>query len=505
LSSFFASRWSSIGVKVMLVLFFLHLWLRSWATGGRWDLNEQIAFGHRLCSGQPFYANGISDLGVPSSPYFPGVGVLSGILEYLVGPDLYIVNRGMLMLAVVVGVIYFKQLLAITKILFPQIPIRFVTVTLCLIWVAQFRVYMGYLIEFKPDTLLLVLASSLFLMMNSYGFNKSTFVLTLFILLICTWVKQTSFLVYVFAFLLVLSIEKISRVYEILVALIYGIVALVSLYFMFKIENLKYFTVDIMKEHPFFSVSEIVEIYRTALSDNFILVLMMGWAIIRCRVWFLPLLEQLKTNRRTLNYFCFASIWLAFSMLSSFKNGGNSGNVEVGMIAFCPLLVMVCYGILHDLEKVIKNPRAVKNLLMGTMILFLLMSFLRVYLSGKAFYLARQQHINAVDFLKESFVNGGKVFVDGETYLVASSAGLEVVSEAETIGHLMAAQSFDVSHIMKAIHDCYYDVLFISSNQPEMIQHAILDSYQPFISQNCPEFLKEKLWVPKTKFNRLVQ
>ena len=73
----------------LLTVFFLSLLFESFALGGRWDLNEQIAFSQRLMEGINSYANGQTDLFFPSSPYFPGVGYLSYIYSSIGFDDIY--------------------------------------------------------------------------------------------------------------------------------------------------------------------------------------------------------------------------------------------------------------------------------------------------------------------------------------------------------------------------------------------------------------------------------
>lgn len=78
--------WSK-SLKYLAILFigvfFLHLLCAGWIRGGRWDLNEQIAFAFRLIDGHSGYTNGGTDLFIPSSPYFPGVGILSALFIML--------------------------------------------------------------------------------------------------------------------------------------------------------------------------------------------------------------------------------------------------------------------------------------------------------------------------------------------------------------------------------------------------------------------------------------
>ena len=56
---------------LLAIIYFTHLYLASFLSGGRWVLIEQIAFAQRLLEGVASYANGMTDLFFPTSPYFP--------------------------------------------------------------------------------------------------------------------------------------------------------------------------------------------------------------------------------------------------------------------------------------------------------------------------------------------------------------------------------------------------------------------------------------------------
>ena len=105
----------------LLTVFFLSLLFESFALGGRWDLNEQIAFSQRLMEGINSYANGQTDLFFPSSPYFPGVGYLSYIYSSIGFDDIYFNEILMLTTAVLTGLLYSIMLQKLTFKLYPKI------------------------------------------------------------------------------------------------------------------------------------------------------------------------------------------------------------------------------------------------------------------------------------------------------------------------------------------------------------------------------------------------
>ena len=104
---------------LLIVVFFLYILVNSLIEGGRWDLNEQIAFGDRLSSGISTYANGITDLYFPSSPYFPGVGFLSALYQYIGIDNIYVNNQLMLLTAVFIGLVYFILLRKLSMLFLP--------------------------------------------------------------------------------------------------------------------------------------------------------------------------------------------------------------------------------------------------------------------------------------------------------------------------------------------------------------------------------------------------
>ena len=151
---------------LLIVVFFLYVLVTSLINGGRWDLNEQIAFGDRLSSGISTYANGITDLYFPSSPYFPGVGFLSALYQYIGIDNIYVNNQLMLLTAVFIGLVYFILLRKLTIKIYPTIPSIIVTSMLVLFFSTHFSGYIFYMKEFKPDTILLVFATIIFLILE---------------------------------------------------------------------------------------------------------------------------------------------------------------------------------------------------------------------------------------------------------------------------------------------------------------------------------------------------
>lgn len=157
----------------LIALFFITAALKSLVTGGRWDLNEQIAFAYRISDGIISYCNGITDLFFPSSPYFPGVGFLSYFYKILGIDDIFLNNQLMIITAVLIGILFFILIFKLTKKIYSSIPTNIIFVLGILLLIFNFRSCLDYMIEFKPDTILLVVGlTSIFLFESN---KKPTF------------------------------------------------------------------------------------------------------------------------------------------------------------------------------------------------------------------------------------------------------------------------------------------------------------------------------------------
>lgn len=486
------------GVKVLMAaltgVFFISLLMAGFLAGGRWDLNEQIAFGDRLVHETGTYAQGMSDLFFPSSPYFPGVGYLSAFFQLIGFDDIYINNRLMLLVAVGIGLLYFVLLRKLTLKLYPQLSGAAVTLILLFFYLTHFRSYISYMIEFKPDTVLLVIATLGFLLLQ--GDRKpgmANIAVVAVLLFVSVTFKQSFFLVYILIGLQVFVNAFFSVKEKIVILLFYGLVGLLALYVVFQAPGLYYFTVKVMGQHPMLDTRTIKDFFVAGIIANI--------AFIAILIFFL--IKNIRFSIFTIQgkYFLFAIVWFLFCAVSTAKLGGNVGNFEVGLIVFMPYVIYTTDGLVKRVYGKKIFLAAACTVLGAAALLY---SYRSVRIYSKVLEKYKQDHA-AIDFLSQNFA-GKNAFVDGNTYVVASVAGIHSLSELETAGHFDNVPEYDFQQMKNAIRQKKYNLFFISAGQNESfsffadkeIIKLVNENYKVYQNQNMPAHLEGRILVPKT-------
>lgn len=487
------TRVLSIG---LIIVFFITLLLRALITGGRWDLNEQIAFGDRLIRGFSSYSNGITDLFFPTSPYFPGVGYLSYFYQLIGLDNIYRNNQLMLLTALFVGFLYFILLKKLTLKLYPSISSIVVIIVLIILYATHFRAYMGYMIEFKPDTMLLVVATiTLFLLENSKKPNISDLICIGFLLFIATFFKQSFFILYFYVFLLVIINKYFSLKEKIIIIVSYGIIGIIALSLIFDISNLYYFSVDIMGQHPMLDIRSIVCFFKIGVIQNgLFLIAVLLFGIKRYKTFSVYNLEG--------KYFLFALLWFVFSAISTAKVGGNTGNFEVGIIVFIPFAI---FTIDYFFKKYYSKKEFVILIYVILIVGIVLYSYLGIRLFNRLSTKINDDKAS-IEFLSNNFENK-TAFVDGNTFIIAKMSNLKVLTEVETMGHFNNVPKYDFRRITKAISLKKYDLFLINEEaskafswfEDKNIEKEIYKNYSVYENSNMPKQLKGKILVPKNR------
>jgi len=476
----------------LMVIYFLHLLLMSLIKGGRWDLNEQIAFGQRLFEGVASYANGQTDLFFPSSPYFPGVGYLSYIFSALGLESVYVNEILMLITAVLIGAIYFILLQRLTLKIYPNISKTVVLSITAILFATHFKNYIGYMIEFKPDTILLVFGLlSLFLLEKENKPNFTSLLVVGLLLFLTTFFKQSFFIIYFLVYTLILFNRYFNIKEKIVILLAYSSGGLIALYLIFRIDNLYYFTIQTLGQHPMLDIKPIIYLLGISFIYNIIFCLLLLYFLYKRYNKFS--LESLETK-----YFAFALVWFIFSSLSTVKIGGNNGNVQVGLVVFVPFVVFV----LNELFKNFYNQKYFYSFVVSILFIFTLGYSLK-FVKNINFYVSKvNDDFKSIQYLSQRF-NSKNVFVDGNTYIVAKSSGLNILTEAETVGHFNGIPNYDMSRLKNAIDNKEYDLFFLAGDlayyKDKGIKKKIDQNYKIHTSKYLPSHLQNKLYVKKEK------
>jgi hypothetical protein len=493
-------KWSR--EKGLLLLLFILFWgdliIRTWATGGRYDMNEHLAFAERAFEGQWFYSNGVSDLGAPSSPYFPGIGFLALVFKWLGVDSTLLLNQVMLVMAVLCGLALFYLLYLWTQILFPEkMSNRWCFSISLMIWVTQLRVYKGYMIEFKPDTFLLVFVFLLMLLsLKEFSF-RAYMAISLGVLLMATPIKQSSFLIYFVASILMLF-SSFSLKQKLFSLSAYFCLAIFSVLCIFQIEGVYFFTVAAMSKHGLVPMEEAFFHIRMALMDNPILLLSALVSVVVFALW-LPryrTLEREYLRRILIPYVLFAGIWFSFSMLSCFKKGGNSGNLEVALVPMLPCFVLGA----HELGRLVCR-RYFERVFTWGLCLVVLASLYRLNLSWDALITARNTHHVAVAHFQPLPKKGlvGRAFGDGNTYVTLRESEFEVVSELETVIHLQAGGVEDF--VEEEFVQKNYDLVYMTHGE-DFLQtrpwfEALEKNYEKMMYSPSDKKVHLEYWIPR--------
>jgi len=498
--------------NLLIAIVFIKLFFITLSVGGRWDLNEQIAFATRLFNGVAYYANGIDDLFPPSSPYFPGVGFISYFLQICGLDNLQINEIVMLLIAVLIGLSYFILLFKVTRYLYPEIEKKTILLFLTLIYSTGFRSYLSYMIEFKPDTILLVISMIIFLLIERK--KRLTYVdisLSGLFLFIATFFKQSSFLIYLFTFILICTKETLTKKDKVILIFIYSVIALIALTIIFSIDNLYYFTVHVMSLHPFQSLYNCLKYWiYIPCKNNFIFIISLIYFF-----WIRYKKISFYTNEG--KYLLFAMMWFIFAIISAAKVGGNDGNTEVGLIVFAPFVIYSVNNILKSLGMLELDIKLNYSLppnklhthaisLNCSKVINIILCCLIVVHSSKAFIhiiqtIVKINHDSAtIYYLRDKFA-GKKAFIDGNTYIVSQAANLEILTEAETIGHFNNIPNYNMSHLKRALKTQIYDLIFLKHDinyfKDKEILRIISEKYMIYKDRAMPGHLYNKILIPK--------
>jgi hypothetical protein len=480
-------------VFILSILFGIDLLINGLIKGGRWDLNEQIALGIRLINGDFYYSSGIADYFAPSSPYFPGVGILSALFQKIGINNILILNQLMITISVFIGILYFYSLFRITKILFPSIPKNFIIVFISFLLITHFEMYKFYLNEFKPDTVLLLISSFTFFLLVDKKINKLVNIISVMILLfIASFFKQNAFLIFIFPILLILSSKELNLYKKIIYSTLCILTGVCALLLIFNIENCYLFTVDIMSKHPYSGIGGII----FYLLETFI------FNPIFCSILFIFFINRIFKGFSLYQmsnsdiYFIFSLCWFIFQLFSMAKVGGNRGNSEVALIPFMPFIINQIFNHFKSLSLKKFDKFAIKYFAIPFLIYFILLFPFNI----RELLIDKRNQLDAIEFLNQNYQNK-KVFVDGNTIINASTAKLNVISEVETIGHFSNANSDKINSLNKVFMDKYYDIIYLS-NLEELSKklsnntmNSIYNNYQLLNTIDLPISLDGKLYL----------
>jgi hypothetical protein len=349
------------------------------------------------------------------------------------------------------------------------------------------------MIEFKPDTIILLLGLViLFILEKKEKISILYFVLIACLLFVTTFFKQSFFIIYFLVYLFIFFHDSITIKQKVSLILLYSLIGVFALFVIFDIKNIYVFTVETMSKHPMLDMKSIIYYFGYGTAKNLIFILALIW--FSCGRY-----KFFSVNKLESKYFIFAIVWFLFSSLSTAKLGGNIGNYEVGLVVLVPFAI---YGF-NDVFARLFEKRYFNYIVLSLfVVLIAVYSYKSITAIPKLINKIDQDQIS-LNYISVHFKNKN-AFVDGDTYILAQKAELNILTESETVGHFNNIPNYDMSVLKNAIHEQEYDVFFIDTYfsyfKDEEIHKLFSEKYTLLNDASMPSHLVGKLYI-KSKGN----
>ena len=331
--------------RVMLAVFVLILVAGAFGQTARWDMLDQISMADNYLKAGSLYpsANSVEPTGV--SVYFPGVAILAIALNKL-GINFYVVES-MLLIACLIVLLFLsfqrrlvKEISGTTCSWSEFIPFA---ISVSLILTPQ---WLSYAKEFKPDTVALLLGFS-GLMLASFLRADARFLLIFLGALLCSGALlfKQQYISFIFGiFLFCVALPNRTRILFFLHLILFTSCILVYFY---NNSDLWFWNVTVLSDDGFVSLRETLRDSKPTVVVLFFTILL-GSALIKIKknsneVDAVDLPNMLRKSALSSPW-----IWVVIpsalaAFASALKAGGNSGNTQLGIILFLPLIFIAFF------------------------------------------------------------------------------------------------------------------------------------------------------------------
>ena len=244
-----------------------------------------------------------------------------------------------------------------------------------------------------------------------------------------------------------------------------------------------------MGNHSYLSVIDFIKYTVASIYNNIFIILGLCGFLMKLfinRKNFINSLSQAE-----IIYFFLLLIWLPFSLFSMIKVGGNEGNFEVGVLLFLPQVING-YHYLFNYFKLFFNKKAY--------LIFHIFIFSVTFI----------QSIYGIDKLKEKYFEDNliiqflekeysysNVLTDGNTFILAKKANLNIITSVGTINHFNNIKNFDFSRIKTALKNQKYDLIFLSEDLSYLEDKEI--NYLIFHYYTLKEIKDKAVKIPQDK------
>lgn len=247
-----------------------------------------------------------------------------------------------------------------------------------------------------------------------------------------------------------------------------------------NIENLFFYTVEVMGEHDFLPLIDFIKYFIKSVYKNIIVMIGLMLFLYKSFIYKNTFFEKI-TNVRV-SYYFLSLVWFLFSLLSMAKVGGNEGNFEAGVILLIPMILNGYSYFFTDLVKNINTKH-----FSFFYVVVITVSLLNIYEKS---VLLKDKYIddkNIIHYLKTNYKNSIS-FTDGNTFILARSADLNIITSAETITHFSLKRAFDFTNLKTALKERKFELIFLSQDLSYLndteINQLIFENYELIIFED---------------------
>lgn len=314
--------------KILTLILFLTFLIKSINGFLRWDLNEQIAMVDNFIIDGTFYP---TDYNLYSTVSIYPIGVrLLSLFVYNIGLNSYMFSV-MLLLASIILLITF---ILLTRYSYNQKKLNYSIIPICISFTlicCSFFVF--YSTEFKPDTVSFFLC---FLGLILYHKNTKLLIISSILIGSSVLFKQQSigFIFGLWIYTLVFFKNPIKYL-----TLLSSIIYILLFFYMYSDNQIRTYSFDLIADDGIKPLMSILEDIYIVLKNILIFIVFYLFTI-ESKIN----LKEIKNILNDLyrNPYAYISISiLGISFLGSIKNGGNYGNIEVGLFFSIPVLIVV--------------------------------------------------------------------------------------------------------------------------------------------------------------------
>lgn len=325
-------------VLLTMTMYFLRSLMSGLIKGGRWDLYQNIAMADRFLNGQGLYYSAVE----ASSPYFPGVAFLSIFIGKFFYPWRDYI---LLVIASLIGTAFLYALVKLGE-RFSNNRSLSLIVTFTLVSTG-FESYRSYMNEFKADSLVLLYAIFIVLIIDKIendewkvgiGPSIGLFVLAFFM----DVTKQQSLYINVALGIYLVFTKRLILKEKIIVLGNLIIAGLLNLAVVFSIPGVEIQTIKNLSAMPYWSIKLINTQIRLNFKGN-----IMYFVLLFLFVYFL-IKKQVRLDTVARKWILIASVFGIGQIVGGWKIGGNVGNYEAGMISFLPFVVIAAEYIFRE-------------------------------------------------------------------------------------------------------------------------------------------------------------